>query len=152
MLSSNCSRCGVVWCEWSLAWSIVAPEVAFAEACLRRLATRAEAGEPALEKTVTMSRVLCYGGSMSAGSSMKLPQAGDLRIGTSWANWERVQAWLREVAGFNGMRLVAMSSREVVFFGYSRVGTSWVPTKIWSHMAGYFSTQYISFFTTTLDL
>lgn len=60
MLSSNWSRIGAVWAEWSLAWSRVAPEVALAETCFKRLATLTDAGELALWKTVTISSVLCY--------------------------------------------------------------------------------------------
>lgn len=59
MFSSNSARSGAVCAEWSLAWSSVACSVAFADTCLRRVATRTEAGELALWKRVTMSLVLC---------------------------------------------------------------------------------------------
>lgn len=48
MFSSNSARSGAVCAEWSLAWSSVACWVALADACLRREATRTEAGELAL--------------------------------------------------------------------------------------------------------
>ncbi|KAJ0166375.1 hypothetical protein CTA2_7525 [Colletotrichum tanaceti] len=62
MLSSNSARdfWGFVWTLWSLAWSSVAPAAALADTCLRMLAALTEAGEPALWKRVTMSRVLCW--------------------------------------------------------------------------------------------
>lgn len=61
-LSSNSARWGVVWAEWSLAWSSVACSVALALACFSTVATRTEAGELALWKRVMMSLDLrCQG-------------------------------------------------------------------------------------------
>lgn len=61
--SSNSSgRLACVCAVWSLAWSSVAPAAELADTCLSRLATLCEAGEPALEKRVMMSRVLCCWG------------------------------------------------------------------------------------------
>jgi hypothetical protein len=61
ILSSNgSSRTFVAACSSPLlAWSIVLDDDALAFTCRRRLATRVEAGEPALLKSVIMSRVLC---------------------------------------------------------------------------------------------
>lgn len=78
MFSSNCSRGGLVEAGLSLAWSIVASDAALAEACLRRLATLVDAGEPALWKRVTISRDLgcrplnCQWAYSGNASSMKI--------------------------------------------------------------------------------
>jgi hypothetical protein len=48
--------------EWSLAWSAVAGADELADTCFSRVTTLAEAGEPALEKRVMISRVLRCGG------------------------------------------------------------------------------------------
>ena len=72
MSNSNSVRCSLFWWVWSAAWSSVAVSDACAEACLRIVWTRIEAGREGLWNRVITSRDLCYMRNSVSGVCVRL--------------------------------------------------------------------------------